>query len=156
MEIPRDALVPFSSFSRTPISAGGVEISRTDKGNFTPRDLVRVRKAAQEFEAQLIASWWTSMRETFTSGTSGDEQELQTGQGITQDLAMQAMSMALASAGGFGFSNMALRHLRFHPESDAPIAPSDGASDTGPGSQNESRRSDPDELKQSPLSADQK
>ena len=69
----------------------------------------KVRKAAQEFESQLISSWWESMKD---SGLPGGEEELDPGQGTLNNLASHAMSSVIAAQGGFGLSDFMVSHLQ--------------------------------------------
>ena len=69
----------------------------------------KVRKAAQEFESQLISSWWESMKD---SGLPGGEDELDPGQGTLNNLASHAMSSVIAAQGGFGLSDFMVSHLQ--------------------------------------------
>jgi len=68
----------------------------------------KLRKAAQEFEAILISSWWEQMRTSFPGSLEADEQP---GTDTLTSLGLQAMSGALASKGGLGISQMLVRQL---------------------------------------------
>lgn len=68
----------------------------------------KLRRAAQEFEAMLIANFWSAMTESFSSG---DEDELDPGHSTFQQMGVQAMSGALSKEGGFGLGKMILKHL---------------------------------------------
>jgi len=68
----------------------------------------KLHRAAQEFEAMLIANFWKSMTESFSSG---DEDSLDPGHSSWQDMGVQAMSEGLAKAGGFGLGKLILKHL---------------------------------------------
>ena len=66
----------------------------------------RLLEAAQDFEAMLLESWWRSMKETFGK----DEGEV--GGEAMDDLGIQAMSTAIAGAGGLGIATALLEQLR--------------------------------------------
>ena len=68
----------------------------------------KLHRAAQEFEAMLIANFWKSMTESFSSG---DEDSLDPGHSTWQDMGVQAMSEGLAKSGGFGLGKLILKHL---------------------------------------------
>jgi Rod binding domain-containing protein len=80
-----------------------------------PAAVAKLRKAAAEFEAQLLSSWWTTMK---NSGMSGDEEDSDPGKDTLDQLGMQAMSSAVANGrGGLGIGDMLVRSLlASHPE----------------------------------------
>ena len=69
----------------------------------------KLRKAGQDFESQLISSWWDSMK---SSGLPGGEDELDPGEDTLNSMATQAMSSVVASQGGFGLSNFMVSRLQ--------------------------------------------
>jgi Rod binding domain-containing protein len=68
----------------------------------------KLHRATQEFEAMLIANFWKSMTESFSSG---DEDSFDPGHSTWQDMGVQAMSEGLAKSGGFGLGKLILKHL---------------------------------------------
>jgi Rod binding domain-containing protein len=77
--------------------------------------VAKLRKAAAEFEAQLLSSWWTTMK---NSGMSGKDENSDPGKDTLDQLGMQAMSSAVANGrGGLGIGDMLVRSLLSnHPE----------------------------------------
>jgi len=69
---------------------------------------VKLRKAAREFEAMLLSSWWKSMKE---SGLPGGEDDSDPGKDTLDQLGMQAMSAAVAKGGGIGIAAMLVKSL---------------------------------------------
>jgi Rod binding domain-containing protein len=82
-------------------AAGG----RIDPGQ---AKLLKLKKAATQFEAMLLEKWWSSMKE---SGL-GEEDDSDAGAGTLNNMGMQAMSMAIASAGGIGIAAMLVHSLQ--------------------------------------------
>jgi Rod binding domain-containing protein len=80
-----------------------------------PAAIAKLRKAAAEFEATLLSSWWTSMKE---GGLSSGEEDTDPGKDTLDQLGMQAMSAAVANGrGGLGIGDMLVRSLlTTHPE----------------------------------------
>jgi Rod binding domain-containing protein len=76
-----------------------------------PAALTRGGKAAQEFEAQLLASLLNSLEKTFAA-VPGDNAI--PGQDNYDYLGTQALASALAARGGFGIAAMITRHLGEH------------------------------------------
>jgi Rod binding domain-containing protein len=68
----------------------------------------KLRRAAEEFEAMLIADFWKSMTEPFSND---DEDALDPGHSTWQDMGVQAMAGALSKEGGFGLGRLILKHL---------------------------------------------
>jgi Rod binding domain-containing protein len=68
----------------------------------------KLRKAATEFEAMLLSSWWSAMKQ---SGLPGGEDDSDPGRETLDQLGMQAMSAAVAKGGGIGIGNMLVRSL---------------------------------------------
>ncbi len=74
----------------------------------SPPDLTKGRKAAREFEAQLIATVLESFEKTFaTLPGQGDT----AGEDNYNYMGTQAMASALAQGGGFGIAQMIAAHL---------------------------------------------
>ena len=71
-------------------------------------NLLKLKKAATQFEAMLLEKWWSSMKE---SGL-GEEDDSDAGAGTLDNMGMQAMSMAIASAGGVGIAAMLVHSLQ--------------------------------------------
>jgi Rod binding domain-containing protein len=88
-----------------------------DASNAThgPVAVQKLRKAAAEFEAQLLTSWWTTMKQ---SAMSGSDEDSDPGKDTLDQLGMQAMSSAVANGrGGLGIGDMLVRSLLSnHPE----------------------------------------
>jgi hypothetical protein len=79
----------------------------------------KLRKAGQDFESQLISSWWDSMK---SSGLPGGEDELDPGADTLNNMASQAMSSVVAAQGGFGLSNFMVSRLQEEQSASAPAA----------------------------------
>ena len=95
------------SHATNPVPHLDTGASQVPVRNTTARDQ-KLHRATQEFEAMLIANFWKSMTESFSSG---DEDSLDPGHSSWQDMGVQAMSEALSKAGGFGLGKMILKHL---------------------------------------------
>ena len=81
--------------------------------NYAPPSAeAKLRKAAGEFESMLLSKWWSSMRE---SGLGGLD-ETDPGHDTLDQLGMQALSTAVAGAGGIGIGAMLVRDLLSHPQ----------------------------------------
>jgi Rod binding domain-containing protein len=70
--------------------------------------LWKLKKAATQFEAMLLEKWWASMKK----GGLGGEDDSDAGAGTLDSMGMQAMSMAIASAGGIGIAAMLVHSLQ--------------------------------------------
>lgn len=70
--------------------------------------LLKIKKAATQFEAMLLQKWWSSMKE---SGLGKDD-DSDPGEGTLDNMGMQAMSSAVASSGGVGIAAMLVRSLQ--------------------------------------------
>jgi len=68
----------------------------------------KLRKAAGEFEAMLLAKWWTSMKQ---SGLSGGEEDTDPGKDTLDQMGVQAMCAGVAKAGGLGIAAILVRSL---------------------------------------------
>jgi Rod binding domain-containing protein len=105
-----------SSQTRGSLLNGGVNTSGnlSAHGPATPAEIKKLRKAAAEFEAMLISSWWSSMK---NSGMSDGEDTTDPAKGTLDQLGMQAISSAISSGKGFGIGDMLVRGLfHSHPE----------------------------------------
>jgi Rod binding domain-containing protein len=71
-------------------------------------DVKKLKKAASDFEAMLLAKWWSSMKE---SGFGGDDDQSDPGHDTLDSMGIQAMSTAVASRGGLGIGAMLVRSL---------------------------------------------
>ena len=70
-------------------------------------EITKLRKAASEFEATLISSWWTAMK---NSGLSDDD-DSDPGKDTLDQLGMRALSTAMTSGKGLGIGDMSVRSL---------------------------------------------
>jgi len=70
--------------------------------------LLRLRKAAGDFEAILLQSLWKSMKDTFSDPDDPDSDETLKS---FDDLGVEAMASAVGSSGGLGIKNLILKHL---------------------------------------------
>jgi Rod binding domain-containing protein len=92
----------------SPFMTGPAAIGPATRGsvpNDTPQHR-KLEKAAQDFEGMLLNSLWKSMAE----GMKGDLDDDSTNSTFT-DMGMQAISGAMASAGGLGIGHMLLKAL---------------------------------------------
>jgi len=74
----------------------------------TASDLSKGKKAAREFEAQLIGTVLESFEKTFATLPGQDETP---GEDNYNYMGTQAMASALAEGGGFGIAQMISAHL---------------------------------------------
>jgi|HubBroStandDraft_6_1064221.scaffolds.fasta_scaffold05152_4 Rod binding domain-containing protein len=88
-------------------------------------ELQKLRKAAGEFEAMLLAHWWSAMKQ---SGFSESDDESDAGHDTLDQLGIQTMSNAVAMGGGLGIGAMLVRGLLSNSQSPMP-APMPGADD---------------------------
>jgi Rod binding domain-containing protein len=82
-------------------------------------ELQKLRKAAGEFEAMLLAHWWSAMKQ---SGLSGSDDESDPGHDTLDQLGIQTMSIAVAMGGGLGIGAMLVRGLLSNSQSPKPSA----------------------------------
>jgi Rod binding domain-containing protein len=82
-------------------------------------DVKKIKKAASEFEAMLLAKWWSSMKE---SGL-GDADNSDPGHDTLDEMGIQAMSTAVASAGGLGIGAMLVHSLLSNTRDSALATP---------------------------------
>ena len=80
----------------------------------SPQEL-KLRKAAAEFEGILLSKWWSAMKESTLGG--GDESD--PAHDTIDQLGIQSMSQAVASAGGFGIGAMLVNSLLSHVRAEA-------------------------------------
>jgi len=89
-----------------------------------PPRVIKLKKAASEFEGMLLAKWWSSMKD---SGLGEQDDSTDPGHDTLDDMGIQAMSGAVASRGGFGIGAMLVRSLLSNAEEDgaekSPAAP---------------------------------
>ncbi len=81
-------------------------------GNDPPR-VQKLKRAATEFEAMLLAKWWSSMKE---SGLGEQDDSTDAGHDTLDAMGIQAMSSAVASRGGLGIGAMLVRSLLSNAE----------------------------------------
>lgn len=85
-------------------SANGASANSTSQ----EAQLRKLKKAATQFEAMLLEKWWSAMKKSgFGNDNDGDP-----GQGTLDNMGMQAMSTAVASAGGIGIAAMLVRSVQ--------------------------------------------
>jgi len=97
------------------LSATSLRSQDASNAQHGPAAVAKLRKAAAEFEAQLLSSWWTTMK---NSGMSGKDEDSDPGKDTLDQLGMHAMSSAVANGrGGLGIGDMLVRSLLSnHPE----------------------------------------
>lgn len=74
----------------------------------TSPELLKLRKAAGEFESILLESLWKSMKETFSDPEENDSDPTLKS---FDDWGIQAMASAVGDSGGLGIKNLILKHL---------------------------------------------
>lgn len=92
-------------------SANGLAMSPAD-----PPQVRKLKKAATDFEAMLLAKWWSSMKE---SGLGEEDDSTDPGHDTLDNMGIQAMSSAVASRGGLGIGAMLVHSLLSNAEDDA-------------------------------------
>ena len=75
----------------------------------------KLKKAASDFEAMLLAKWWSSMKQ---SGLGTDD-DSDPGHDTLDQMGMQAMSSAVAARGGLGIASMLVHSLLSNPRRGA-------------------------------------
>jgi Rod binding domain-containing protein len=92
-----------------PVTDVSARVQSLNASDAKARDLVKLGKAAGEFEAILLNSLWSSMKETFSTGEEGGEDDpiLKS----FDDWGMQALSGAAGAAGALGIKSMLMKHL---------------------------------------------
>jgi Rod binding domain-containing protein len=80
----------------------------------TPQDTPeKIRKAATDFEALLIAQMLKSARES-GGGMTGDSDEQDETNSTMLELGEQQLAQALSASGGFGIATMVIAGLKNH------------------------------------------
>lgn len=103
-QMNRETAAPLARSSATP--DGNAPTSAV--GQKPRAEMLKLKKAATQFEAMLLEKWWSSMKE---SGLSEDDSS-DPGQGTLDNVGMQAMSTAVAGAGGIGIASMLVHSLQ--------------------------------------------
>jgi Rod binding domain-containing protein len=75
--------------------------------------VIKLKKAAYQFEGMLLAKWWSSMKD---SGLGEQDDSTDPGHDTLDDMGIQAMSGAVASRGGLGIGAMLVRSLLSNAE----------------------------------------
>lgn len=88
------------------MNTGHIQLAASPGQKDSP-EVAKIKKAGTEFEAMLLAKWWSSMKE---SGLGGDD-ETDPGHDTLDEMGIQAMSTAVASGGGLGIGAMLVRSL---------------------------------------------
>jgi Rod binding domain-containing protein len=122
-----------ATWTAAALSATNIRSQDASNAAHGPAAVAKLRKAAAEFEAQLLSSWWTTMK---NSGMAGDDKDSDPGKDTLDQMGMQAMSNAVANGrGGLGIGDMLVRSLLSnHPEIAGGAAASTerGAITSGP------------------------
>jgi len=110
------------SATSSPMGQSSEELKNTPAGR-------KLLKAAQEFEANLLSSWWEEAEKDLKDPLGGDE--LGSGFDGLKGMAMNTMAMTMVKAGGVGISRMVFRSLepalrRKLQEQNGPTAPGSG------------------------------
>jgi Rod binding domain-containing protein len=78
-----------------------------NSGAANAHEVVKLRKAAGEFESMLLESLWKSMKETFTNPDEDSDPTLQS----FDEWGIHAMASAVGNSGGLGIKNLILKYL---------------------------------------------
>ena len=78
-----------------------------------PPQVIKLKKAASEFEGMLLAKWWSSMKD---NGLGEQDDSIDPGHDTLDDMGIQAMAGAVASRGGLGIGAMLVRSLLSNAE----------------------------------------
>ena len=109
MILPSD---PFSAGSFSPAPNATAAFTHVGKPLHTSAAdspaLLKLRKAAGEFESLLLSNLWKSMKSTFSDPDDASEDAAHD---TIEDWGIDAMSSAVGKAGGFGISKLILKHL---------------------------------------------
>jgi hypothetical protein len=100
---------PLNGPSAAPASAAASGQASEDALKSTPVGR-KLMKAAQEFEANLLSSWWEEA-EKGIHDSMGGEQGLGSGFDGLKGLAMHNMAMSMVQSGGIGISRMIFHSL---------------------------------------------
>lgn len=91
---------------------------------------IKLRKAAAEFESTLISNLWKSMKSSFND--SSEDEFTDPSHDFLDDWGIQAMSSAVANAGGLGIGKLILKDLEpklaLSQNGNLPTARKDSAS----------------------------
>ena len=98
---------PINSASAAPAPAGTSNQAGEDALRNTPVGR-KLMKAAQQFEANLISSWWEEAEKDLQDPSEG---ALGSGFEGLKGLAMNAMTMSMVKSGGIGISRMIFHSL---------------------------------------------
>jgi len=102
-------LKPLSGASTAPASSASSSQASDDALKSTPVGR-KLMKAAQEFEANLISSWWEEAEKGIHDSMGGG-QGLGSGFDGLKGLAMHNMAMSMVQSGGIGISRMIFHSL---------------------------------------------
>jgi len=102
-------LKPLNGASAAPASSAPSSQASDDALRNTPVGR-KLMKAAQEFEANLLSSWWEEA-EKGIHDSMGGEQGLGSGFDGLKGLAMHNMAMSMVQSGGIGISRMIFHSL---------------------------------------------
>jgi len=106
---PIDMNLKVHTSSPAPASAAASGPASEDALRNTPEGR-KLMKAAQEFEANLLSSWWEEA-EKGIQDTMGGQQELGSGFEGLKGVAMHNMAMSVVQSGGIGISRMIFHSL---------------------------------------------
>lgn len=87
----------------------------------SPAELLKLRKAAGEFESMLLESLWKSMKETFSDPEEDSDPTLKS----FDDWGIHAMAGAIGDAGGLGIKQLILKYLEPKVPGSGAAQPSD-------------------------------
>jgi hypothetical protein len=125
-------LKPLNSSSAAPASATPSNQSSEDALRNTPVGR-KLMKAAQEFEANLLSSWWEEAEKGIHDSMGGG-QELGSGFDGLKGLAMHNMAMNMVQSGGIGISRMIFHSLE--PALRRKLQEQTGSASQAPGGPN--------------------
>ena len=90
-----------------PLNVSLPVVTPAKSGMSSSAELLKLSKAAGEFESILLASLWKSMKETFSDPDEDSDPTLKS----FDDWGIQAMASAVGNSGGLGIKNMILKYL---------------------------------------------
>lgn len=96
--------LPISEASKAAKTAA---TSANGKSSKQIRQGLALKKAAEEFESQLLSSLWKSMQGTIESPDDSSDPAA----GNIQDLQIQALCSGMTNGGGIGIAKMITKHL---------------------------------------------
>lgn len=85
-----------------------------------PPRVQKLKRAATDFEAMLLAKWWSSMKD---SGLGEQDDSTDPGHDTLDAMGIQAMSSAVASRGGLGIGAMLVHSLLSNAEEGSAEVP---------------------------------